>query len=372
MSERLYLLQRITCLARHDFLLQQSAASPLSASPPQNDEQEDDCLGGGKPQYSLIEDMALCRKVAEELSWQEIAETSVFKGRRKHRSLSQRKHTIGKMGPKYNEAEAPWTEDEDRKLCALGDAGKTLGEIHRKFRTRNAERCLNRYFYLKGYYDTGRSRTQTTRQAPVADSLDTQHTRHSSFNARHPAHGLLAPLPYFGYQASPSSIQNDSAGHILRGQMPRTPFMSPSFSPTTSMSPNNAAPTEALTLRTQGSPEFLRQQRSAVSTLSSSPSSPFSGAETPEHPPPSMSAPVMHPRGNAYCSLSSQEPGNNESATCQSTPQRSRPSISSLSSELTANSLTDSTSATSSPSSSATLLSPLEGQNSPDGSLNSR
>ena len=150
-------------------LLRESAASPPNLSPEQNDQQDnqqdDDGPGGGKPQYSLYEDWALCRKLEEGLSWQDVAESSVFKGRRKHRSLSQRKHTIGKMGPKYHEPEEPWTEEENQKLCALGDAGKTLGDIHRKFRSRNAERCLDRYFFLKGYHITGPSRTHASHQA---------------------------------------------------------------------------------------------------------------------------------------------------------------------------------------------------------------
>ena len=90
------------------------------------------------------------------MSWQEVAETPLFRGKRKHRSLSQRKHTISKMGPRFHEAETLWTPDDDRKLCGLGDAGRTLGDIYRKFRSRNAERCLNRYFYLKDCQTSGR------------------------------------------------------------------------------------------------------------------------------------------------------------------------------------------------------------------------
>ena len=138
----------MTCQARLDVLLLELGGRP--PSPPADDPQEDDGLGEANPQYSLDEDRILCRKSEEGLSWQEVAETDVFQGRRKHRSLSQRKHTISKMGPKYHEPEEPWTEEEDQKLCALGDAKKTLGEIHRKFRYRNAERCLDRYFQLKG------------------------------------------------------------------------------------------------------------------------------------------------------------------------------------------------------------------------------
>ena len=198
-------------------LSQVSAASPRQTVPQQDDQQEeDDCLGRGKPQYSLDEDWALCHKGEEDLSWQEIAETPLFKDKRKHRSLSQRKHTISKMGPKYHEAERPWTAEEDRKLCALGDDGKTLSDIHRKFRHRNAERCLNRYFHLKGYRPTSRSLTQTSHQAPQAPApypLGTQHTHSSSVLAGHTGYGsptsTAAPNPItHGESFGPALQQN--------------------------------------------------------------------------------------------------------------------------------------------------------------------
>ncbi|CAF9923510.1 MAG: hypothetical protein ALECFALPRED_002396 [Alectoria fallacina] len=162
---------RNTYQARLDVLLRDSTAIQKNTPLDQNDQPKDDGPGRGKPQYSIIEDWALCHKDEEDLSWQEVAETPIFKGKRKHRSLSQRKHTIGKMGPQYHEAEKPWTEEEDRLLCALGDAGKTLGEIHRKFRSRNAERCLNRYFRLRGYHTTGKGLLRTSHQAREAPAL---------------------------------------------------------------------------------------------------------------------------------------------------------------------------------------------------------
>ena len=124
----------------------------------------------GKRAYTLLEDLALFQKGEEHLSWQEIAEKAVFKGKRKHRSLSQRKHSITKMGPRYREPEITWTEEEDRRLCAMGDAGKSLGDIHRRFHSRNAEQCLKRYFHLKGQHTTGSNDTRTShqvRQAPA-------------------------------------------------------------------------------------------------------------------------------------------------------------------------------------------------------------
>ncbi len=191
----------------------------------QDEQQDDDGPGGGKPQYSLLEDLTLCRKAQEELSWQEVAETPMFKGRRKHRSLSQRKHTIGKMGPRYQESEKPFTEEENQRLCAMGDSGKTLGDIQRKFRSRNGEHCLKQYWLLKGYPATGRSRTSTSHQArsaPALHALSTEHTLPSSIVARHgenpfhPITPIVEPVshrqgtgtpPWPNYHASPTSSQ---------------------------------------------------------------------------------------------------------------------------------------------------------------------
>ena len=122
----------------------------------------------------------------------------MFKGRRKHRSLSQRKHTIGKMGPRYQESEKPFTEEENQRLCAMGDSGKTLGDIQRKFRSRNGEHCLKQYWLLKGYPTTGRSRTSTSHQArsaPALHALSTKHTLHSSIVARHGENPFHASTP---------------------------------------------------------------------------------------------------------------------------------------------------------------------------------
>ena len=126
----------------------------------------------GKLPYTLFEDLALCQKDEEHLSWQEIAKIPIFKGKRKHRSLSQRKHSITKMGPRYREPEIPWTGEEDRRLCAMGDAGKSLGDIHRQFRSRNAERCLKRYFHLRGRHTTDSNDSRTSRQVHQAPARD--------------------------------------------------------------------------------------------------------------------------------------------------------------------------------------------------------
>lgn len=198
-------------------LLQESAASQKNPAPAQDDQNEDDSPGRGKPQYSLFEDWALCHKDEEDLSWQEVAETPTFKGKRKHRSLSQRKHTIGRMGPKYHEAEMPWTAEDDMKLRALGDAGKTLGDIHRKFRSRNAERCLNRYFSLKGYGNTGRGHTHTSRHAGQA--------------------------PAQIYQMPPNSGQDIPSASTPRHQ---TPGMPASSSSQPDAGPTNSTPSKAL------------------------------------------------------------------------------------------------------------------------------
>ncbi|KAM0800417.1 hypothetical protein BDR22DRAFT_821604 [Usnea florida] len=161
---------RDTYQARRDELLRELAASPTVTRGEEENEHEDDSIDRGKPSYTLLEDLALCHRDEEDLSWQEIAEKPIFKGKRKHRSLSQRKHSITKMGPKYHEPEIPWTEEEDIILCAMGDAGKSLGDIHRKFRSRNAERCLKRYFHLKGQHTTGSNDSRTSQQLRQASA----------------------------------------------------------------------------------------------------------------------------------------------------------------------------------------------------------
>lgn len=257
-------------------LLQESAASQKNPPPEQDDPQEDDSPGRGKPQYSLFEDWALCHKEQEDLSWQEVAETPTFKGKRKHRSLSQRKHTICKMGPKYHEVEQPWTVEEDKKLCALGDAGKTLGDIHRKFRSRNAERCLNRYFWMKGYHTTGKSHTHTSHQArqdPAQYPRSTRHTHSSSVVARHRGYLLqsrtsaIDPVSHRqsmgtdlrqSYQVPPTSGQNPPDVSTPNRQTPGMPVASSAFTGTEAvtystapMSLNKAAST--VTPRTHSS-----------------------------------------------------------------------------------------------------------------------
>ena len=164
----------------------------------------------GKPTYTLLEDLALFQKDEKHLSWQEIAENPVFKGKRKHRSLSQRKHSITKMGPRYREPEIPWTEEEDRRLCAMGDAGKSLGDIHRKFRSRNAERCLKRYFHLKGQHTTGSNDSRTShqvRQAPVRHAPSALNIYSSNIGA---VVGQIHPSESASQRAPASSWNNPS------------------------------------------------------------------------------------------------------------------------------------------------------------------
>ena len=286
-------------------LLRESTASPSDPLLGPNDQYDEDGHSGGKPQYSLDEDWVLCRKLEEDLSWQEVAQTPIFKGRRKHRSLSQRKHTISKMGPSYHEVEEPWTEDENQKLRALGDAGRTLGEIHRKFRSRNAERCLEQYFYLRGH----RSRASTSRQAshaPAIGPLDVQNTRLSraveepTEHLFHSSTSVIEPLN--NHQPADTAIQQsyqppspfDLTSPSAFTLRPRTPRAGSSYSlstgagapscPTSSVSLNNAASTEALAGQTQGSSRPSRQHSPAAwscfsssATAASSPKiSPFS------------------------------------------------------------------------------------------------
>ena len=162
------------------------------------------------------------------MSWQEVAELPIFKGKRKHRSLSQRRHTISRMrGPQYHEAERPWTTQEDKKLCSMGDAGKGLGDINRKFPTRNAERCLNRYFHLtnlKGYHPTSSGHGHTSHkalqdlaQSPLGIQQPTGSPGSSSAVARHREHRLQSsPSPYQSvYQTLPTSDRHIPSSSTL-------------------------------------------------------------------------------------------------------------------------------------------------------------
>lgn len=363
--------KRNACQARLDVLLRESVASPSSSPQGQSDQPEDDGPGGGKPQYSLFEDWTLCGKMGEELSWQEVADASVFKGRRKHRSLSQRKHTIGKMGPKYHEAEEPWTEDEDRKLCALGDAGKTLGDIHRKFRSRNAERCLNRYFHLKGYNSTGRSRTNTPLQAlhsPGPHPVSAQHANEFRTILEDPAYrhrpsaSVVGSLPH-QHPSTPS--QNSSPAFTPRSHTPGTSYPSSPFTrgeapvnSTASLSSSNATSTGRPTARIQGSSDPLKQQKPAEPISTPSSMSKIASARGSEDPTPSMSAQMMLPHalhtssGNIFDSSCSSGAITNESTDCILARRHPRPPTSfSSSSASTADPPNNSASSTSSPNS---------------------
>lgn len=273
------MLKRNTCQAHLDVLLREPAATPSNPPPGQNElgDDDDDASRGGKPQYSLHEDWALLRKAEEGLSWLEVAETSLFKGKRKHRSLSQRKHTIGKMGPKYHEAEAPWTAEESQKLCEMGDGGKTLGDIHRRFRSRNAERCLDRYFQMKGWDTSGGSRSGINRQvprAPVPHPVSNPHTNYPPEYYPHPGTSRVESVPYSqsidpALQQTPQPLTTSSrnsfsafmpGGHASGEPSPPWPFTGPT-APSLSTAPPftyNAAPIEPLTARSQSSSESMR------------------------------------------------------------------------------------------------------------------
>ena len=245
----------------------------------------------------------------EGLSWQEVAETSIFKGRRKHRSLSQRKHTIGKMGPKYHEPEEPWTESDNQKLCALGDAGKTLGDIHRKFRSRNAERCLDRYFYLKGYQTTGPDLTRTSHQArhaPASRSCSPESMQDPRFNARHSAYGVHAGTSVSEtdshrqrrdtalqptHQRPKTFSQNPSSAFTLRSHKSEAMYSSSTFISdeplsyhTPSLFSNTAAPPRPPTAQIQGPSGSQRQlKRQGVSHSTRADSATLASPHDPEH-----------------------------------------------------------------------------------------
>lgn len=388
-------MKRNNCQARIDVLLRESVANPLNTALGQHYQQEDEGLelGGGKPQYSLLEDYTLCRKETEDLSWQEIAELPMFKSRRKQRSLSQRRHTIGKMGPKYQEVEKPWTEEEDRKLCALGDAGKTLGDIHRKFRSRNAERCLNRYFHLKGRHTTGKKHIRTSRQARHAPALSapyaqgTQHMHHSSNVSTHPtlrlrsSDSVIEPIsrrpctnvaPQPSHQASPISTQSTSSVDTRGDHTPEALPLSPSFTGTEApiystalMSSTNAASTEPITAQTHVP---VDPQLQGLAVPFSSFSIFQSGNGDPEHRPPSTSAQVMltNNLGASFGNQSSLTAVDDEITDRMFAPERRRAETSSPSSTSATTSPTSSASPTSSSSSPETNPPLLEHHDSSD------
>ena len=195
----------------------------------------------GKPQYTLLEDLALFNKDEEDLSWQEIAEIPIFKGKRKHRSLSQRKHTITKMGPRYREPETPWTEEEDTRLCAMGDAGKSLGDIHRKFRSRNGERCLKRYFHLRGHHTTSSNCTRAShqvRQAPARYAPSALNVYSSNIVA------VVDPVSpcASASQSAPASSSNNPSLFVQRQSTSYMPSSSLSFASAEAASPPMITP----------------------------------------------------------------------------------------------------------------------------------
>ena len=355
-------------------LLRESAARLSNESLGQDDQQEEDGPGGGKPQYSLLEDWTLCRKVDEDLSWQEVAETPVFKGRRKHRSLSQRKHTISRMGPKFYEAESPWTEDEDRKLCALGDAGKTLGDIRRKFRNRNAERCMNRYFSLKGYPTSGKNPSQQAHHTPGPSSLSTQQMLHPSVVARYPAYrdqpitSVIEPVSYRkctgtppqpSYQAPTTSNHNKPSIFTLDSQTPEAPSSAlsvtgaeASINSAASMSSNNAISTETF-VQNQDLSDRSRPAGPANSSAASSFSSPGPDTGGPHHSTNCTFAQTAMPN-----TIGATNGETSDNLTFSSTQQK--PTVLSSSSASPADSHSRSSSTTTSPSPCASVSSPLE------------
>ena len=384
--------KRNACQARLDVLSRELAASPSSPPLGQNDQQDDDGSGASKPQYSIFEDWALCRKIQEGLTWQEVADTSMFKGRRKHRSLSQRKHTIGRMGPKYHEAEEPWTEAENRRLCALGDAGKTLGEIHRKFRSRNAERCLDRYFYLKGYHNTGSSHTPTSpqdRHAPESRLHSPESMQDPSVVPRHSAYGVhpgtsISETGSHGQSIDTALQQTNQRPTVFslnalsalaresrksQASGPSSPIASaePLSRSTGSLFSNTAASPRPPASRFQGPPDTLGQpERPKVSHSTPSYSSARSSAQDPENrtiwlPPPSSHPSVLGASSdNVPGRTASYEAHRNASAESHFDPWHPRLSTSSSwLSATTANSPTNPTSPTSSLSTPGTLTSPF-------------
>ena len=320
----------------------------------------------------------------------------IFKDRRKHRSLSQRKHTIAKMGPKYHEPEAPWTERETRKLCALGDAGKSLGDIHRKFRSRNAERCLERYFHLKGYDSTSSSHAHTSDQARHAPPHNPETMQAPSFIARHSAYDVnpgtsIRETSSYGQsidtalkqtnQLSAIFSQNIASAFTLPSQTseassPSSPFISaePLSCSTASPFPNSGASPRPPATRCQGPLDSLAQQERQGAWYSTPPdSSAYSSAQDPEHrtvflPPPSCNPSTLGTWSDNFSTRrASREALRNPSVEYPFGSWHPRLSMSSSSlSATTANSPTNPTSPTSSLSTPRTVTSPFVSRDSLD------
>lgn len=372
----------------------------------QDDQPEDDGPGRGKPQYSLYEDWTLCHKEKEGLSWQEVAETPLFKGKRQHRSLSQRKHTIVKMGPKSDEAEKPWTEEEDRKLCNLGDTGKTLGDIHRKFRSRNAQRCLNRYFHLKGYDTTCIGRTHASHQDPLQYSQKTQKTYDSSVLERnreyrfHSGISVIDSIPHprtmgtvlqQSLQTSAHANQDVPSVFPLRRQISETSSEAVRLAQAAQLTHQESAARQDADMAGQDAATdrqeatMTQQDAAEAHTYSTTPLN--SAASTSRQQKLAAPAPTLaHSRaegsrsmsaqgklpnalgpssGNAFDDPSSPEVAGNEDTDWQFTSRCQRRAPSSSPSASTANSLTDSTPATSA-ANSPTTPSPPETHESSD------
>ena len=317
----LILSKRTIYQARRDELLRELAASSTVTRREEENEHEDDSMDRGKAPYTLLEDLALCYRDEEGLSWQDIAEKPIFKGKRKHRSLSQRKHSITKMGPRYREPEIPWTEEEDRRLCAMGDAGKSLGDIHRQFRSRNAERCLKRYFRLKGQHTTSSNENRTphqARQAPARRAPSALNIYPSNIDAvSDPVHPSESAS-----QRAPASSWNDPALFMQRRPRSDMPSSSLSFAsaeaastPMTTSSLYSAPPSGHSEDQGRFSSLLSRQQRPPTRSSQSSIGSTFGCS--------SQSTPYEY--------QSSSEAASNASSDWFFNPRRPRPSASSSS-----------------------------------------
>ena len=322
-------------------LWQGSAASPSDPSPGGQDQQEDDVFSNSKLQYTLYEDWTICHKEQGRLSWEELATMPIFKGKRNGRCLQSRKSLIKRMGPKHREPEVAWTEEEDWKLCSMGDEGRSSYDIEKEFLSRNTQRCIERYFEMKARDAASTSRTSISRPARQAPALPPIRTLNTQDSTALPPIGTLntQPSPACRFHlftqhctdycrqldASPSEPRDfyprvDTArqqtpqpphtsgpnifsafmsrGHMLEEPTPSWPFTgaaAPSHStPTISM--NNAASVGPQTARIQGSSYLIRpdlRPRASTSFGKSSSSEAVGNESTvyrfdPRHPRPSM------------------------------------------------------------------------------------
>ena len=254
----------------------------------------------------------------------------------------------------------------------MGDAGKSLGDIHRKFRSRNAERCLDRYFFLKGYQSTSSSYAHLSQQARHARLHNPEIRQDPNFIARYSAyrvnpdtsisetgsHGQSIDTAMQQTHQRPTIFSQNTASALTlpsqtsEASSPSSPFTNaePLSCSTASPFSNSGASSRRPTTRCQGPSDSLRQQeRQGASYSTPSDSSANSSARNPKHPA------VFLPPPTCYPSTLGTWPSAESPFGSWHQPSMSSSSLSAT----TANSPTNPTSPTSSLSTPKTVTSPF-------------